>query len=154
MSGLILLDSQYSMKGRLHEMWAADAALCALHPSNRFFTGRIPTIKGDSTEPAPPPMPYTRLAMPGGSRGQRTSTSQYPTQPIEFHIWTDTAEEADLISDAIQNCYQDGDFTYDSGTVHDIHYESTNQSQITKPDYTVWETVVKFTLLTERTRTQ
>jgi hypothetical protein len=151
MPGLILLDTDESLKGELHAMWAADLALIALHPANRLFTGRVPTITGTDTAPAP--MPYTRLAVPGGSRGQRTSTTQYPTQPIEFHLWTDTAEQADSIADAIQDCFQDKDFTYDRGKVLDIHYESTNQAQITKPNYTAWETVVKFTLLTERTRT-
>lgn len=153
MPELYLLNStDLGVKGKLHAMWAANANLVAVHAANRMFTGRVPTIKETGKDPAPPPMPYTRLEEVGGARGVRTSDTQYPTQPIKFHVWTDTASEGDNIADAIVDCYSNSGFEYNTGKAIDIHYETTNQRQIVKPNYTAWETVVSFTLLLMRNR--
>jgi hypothetical protein len=148
--------SYLSFKGTIQEMWAEDPALIVLHPASRFYTGRVPTIKPTSADPAPPAMPYTRLEAKGSGRGERTSSSEMPLEFVKFHIWTDTADEADAIADAVVNCYSNKAWWYTMNTydqkVLDTRYDGTSQSQITEPNYTAWETVVSFTMRTWRER--
>ena len=143
----LLSDTPLNLKGTLQAMWTNNSPLMQLHPDVRFFTGRVPLAKN-----IPQPMPYTRLAMPGGSRGVRTSSTEYPLQMVKFHVWTDTAEEGDAISEAIQDCYRDKAFAYSDGKVIDTRYDSDTQTQIVKPNYTAWETVVGFTMRLMRNR--
>jgi hypothetical protein len=142
-----------SIKGCLQSKWAADVTLCVLHPASRFYTGRVPDVTGADKVAAVTPMPYTRLVMPSGTRGDRTSDTNYSFQMLKLHLWTDTAEEADAIADAIIDCYADAAFTYDSGRVIDTHYDGTTQRQVTQANYTAWETIVNFTMQLVRNRT-
>lgn len=153
MAGLILYDDDLAgLKGTLQSLWAANAALVVLHPASRFYTGRVPDLTANDAT-AVTPMPYTRLAMPRGARDERTSDTNYTLQTLKFHVWTDTAEDADPIAEAIVDCYADVAFSYNNGKVIDTRYDGTAQRQITEPNYTAWETIVSFTMRIVRNRT-
>ena len=149
-------DSLDNLKGTLHQMWEDDATLDALHPVARFYTGRVPSSKPGSAVPAPPDMPYTRLELPSAKRGTRTTDTEYPMQEVKFHLWTDTADEADPVAQAIMDCYvnQAFEFTVGESTskVIDTRDSGITQRQITKPTYTAWETVVCLTMRIMRNR--
>jgi hypothetical protein len=145
-----------SLKGTIQDMWAADPTLTVLHLASRFYTGRVPIIKPTDADPAPPQMPYTRLELPLGARGTRTSSTEYPFQLAKFHVWSETADEADAIVQAIVDCYADTSYSYTANTdtcqVIDTRYDGVTQKQITEPNYTAWESIVTFTLRTMRNR--
>lgn len=140
-----------NLKATIHDLWAADSALSTLHPAERLFTGRIPSsIQGGGTDSGPPEMPYTRLELPCARKGTRTTDTEYPIQDVKFHVWTDTSNEADPISEAILHCYRDQAFYYTVGTttykVIDTRDGGTTQREITMPNYTAWETIVSLTM--------
>ena len=141
-----------SIKGKLQYLWTANTALTALHPVTSFYTGRVPSVAGTNQGAAVTEMPYTRLEMPSGSLAERTSDSNYLFQVVKFHLWTDTAEEADPIANAIEDCFADVSFSYNSGRVIDTKSNGVTQKQIVKPNYTAYETIVTFTMRIMRNR--
>jgi hypothetical protein len=124
----------------IHQRWAADAALSALVPSDRFCTGRVPPSEE---------MPYCRLELPGGSQFQRSRQTLYEKQPIKFHVWTDTFDEGDGIVPEIRRVFANQAFDWATGGVLDCRPAGPpSRSQTALPEIKAWETIVTFAAAT------
>ncbi len=120
----------------IHQLWAADAALSALLPPQRFCTGRVPPSEE---------MPYCRLELPGGSEIQRSRQTLYEKRRMVFHVWTDTFDEGDAIVPQIRRVFANQAFDWGTGGVTDCRPEGpARTSQTTLPEIKAWETVVSF----------
>ena len=128
----------------IHQLWAADSALSALVPPERFCTGRVPPSQE---------MPYCRLELPGGSGIQRSNRTLYEKRPIVFHVWTDTFDQGDAIAPEIRRVLANREFDWQSGGVTDCRPQGPpSTSQTALPEIKAWETVVTFAANTWETR--
>jgi len=128
----------------IHQLWAADNALSALVPPERFCTGRVPPSEE---------MPYCRLELPSGSEIQRSRQTLYEKQRIIFHVWTDTFDEGDSIAPEIRRVFANQEFDWGSGGVTDCKPDGLpSASQTALPEIKAWETVVTFAANTWETR--
>jgi hypothetical protein len=124
----------------IHQLWAADAVLSALVPPRRFCTGRVPPSEA---------MPYCRLELPGGSEIRRSRQTLYEKQPIVFHLWTDTFDEAEAIAAEIRRVLANQTFDWATGGVLDCRPAgSPSMTQTALPEIKAWETVVTFAAAT------
>ena len=142
--GLGTIPKTASLPQAIHAIWAANAALAAAVPADRFITGRVP----GSEE-----MPYVRLELESGGNIQRSRQSQYQKQVCTFHVWTDTFDAGDAIVPAIRAAFANEEFDWGTGGVTDFRQEGTaGTSQVSTPEYKAWETVVTFAASTWETR--
>jgi hypothetical protein len=129
--------------GTLHATWATTATLLALVPASSVFTGRVPSKT---------PMPYVSIQSPTGSRDARTNKNNYGNKEIVFHIWTDTESEGSAIREQIKDTFLNSDFSCSDGNVLDVMYENESQEQVSRPNFTAWETVLTVSLKTAKVR--
>ena len=128
----------------IHQLWAADSALSALLPPERFCTGRVPPSEE---------MPYCRLELPGGSEIQRSNKTLYEKRSIVFHVWTDTFDQGEALAPEIRRVFANQEFDWQSGGATDCRPQgppSTRQTAL--PEIKAWETVVTFAANTWETR--
>jgi hypothetical protein len=130
-----------SLVGKIHEIWEATDSLKA----TEVYTGRIPA------EPAAS-MPYARIEQPAATRRFRSNRNIAKDVEIVFHVWTDTWDEGEALRLAIEAKYQNFGFDYDGGSVLDMIYDTHSSSQPNLPEYTTWETVITYSLVTEEPR--
>ena len=128
----------------IHAIWAANTALAAAVPADRFLTGRVPGSEQ---------MPYVRLELEAGGNIQRTRQTNYQKQTATFHVWTDSFDAGDAIVPALKAAYASEEFDWGTGGVTDFRQEGTaSTSQVNTPEFKAWETVVTFAANTWETR--
>lgn len=121
----------------IHKIWAANAALHAAVPDERFLTGRMPPSEE---------MPYVRLELDGSGNVQRTSSTLYQKQGVVFHVWTDDFDAGEALVPLIRSAFESQEFDWTTGGVLDLRQDGTadtNQTNI--PEIKAWETTVRFT---------
>lgn len=144
MSDLGTISGAATLAQAIHGIWAANTALAAAVPADRFLTGRVP----GSEE-----MPYVRLELEDGGNIQRSKQTLYQKQRVVFHLWTDAFDSGDSVVPLIQAAYASMAFDWGTGGVTDFRQEGTaSTSQVNTPEFKAWETVVTFTANTWESR--
>jgi hypothetical protein len=129
----------------IHARWSASTALCALVPSARFCTGRVPASEE---------MPYVRLELQGGTEMLRSHETLYEKRPIVFHVWTDTFDSGDAVAAAIRAAFAHAAFDWGTGGVLDCRpLGGPAARQIARAEFKAWETIVRFQAMTWEQRT-
>jgi hypothetical protein len=137
-----------TLLGSLGQIWARSQRLCALIPSHRVCTGRIPS----TTEY---PMPYASIMEQAGHRRHRTNVTRYEIAPVTFHIWVGESMVGlgEEIEQAVIDVYADGGWRYAGGLVIDVLDEGpAAKNQVVQPDYKYWEILKVFSLCVQRRR--
>jgi hypothetical protein len=78
--------------GALHDYWADTAALTALVPAARVFTGRVP---GGTAEP------YVAIVPAGKRQAIRTNSGKADWRTVQFQVISSTFASGEAIADAI-----------------------------------------------------
>jgi hypothetical protein len=127
-----------SLEQELHEQWAADAALIALVPAARVFTG---FAVGDPT------LPYVVLDDVSRAAQLRASTAGAVDRvELCFQIYTDDLDEAKAIAEAVRQQFDRTSFALSSGTVLSMR-EAESAERL--HDSGVWQLSTKYSALIE-----
>jgi len=127
----------------IHDLWESEAALEALLPAERVFTGRVPQFKA---------MPYASIESSTSSPHVRTNDSMARDVGLTIHVWTETYAEGDAIRQEIEAAFANRTIETDDGNVLDVTIESSGSLQEDDPSETTWQTVIQLGLLVSRAR--
>lgn len=120
----------------IHAIWAANAALCAVIPLERFCTGRIPPSEE---------MPYVRVEFNSNGNVALTNRTLYQKGDIVLHIWTDDFDTGDAIAGLVRQAFDLQEFDWITGGVLNFRLSGTpNSTQTTIPEIKAWETIASF----------
>lgn len=136
-----------NIEAQIHTLWPTIAALEAVLPVARVFTGRAPT----GTE-----KPYAVIGRPGSSHRERTDKGNYRDVQIRIQHWVawDQFATGESIQSEIEKGFDSRAFDTDDGRVIDMtHKDGFNvpDAEATKSD---WQFVTIFSLATRRDRVQ
>ena len=130
-------------------MWNNNAALCALIPFNRVFTGRIPQTELYR-------FPYVSILATQGSQTHRTDKTRYSHGPVSFHIWVDDAqlELAETVAQAITDAYADRCWSLsdDAKVIDVLDLGEATAIQTDLPNVKAWEVIKLFIVCVQRAR--
>ena len=127
-----------SLEKEIHQQWAADAALIALVPAARLFTG---FATGDPT------LPYVVLDDVSRERRARTSTAGAVDRvELCFHVYTDDLDQAKEITEAVRQQFDRTSFALTQGAV--LSMNETDSIERLHDDG-VWQSSTKYSVLIE-----
>ena len=135
------------MMTAIHTLWPTIAALEALLPVARVFTGRVP---------AGVAFPRAAITRPGSTGDSRTNDSLYRTVSIQISVWVKAA--AYLAGEAIQEAIEDGfsaqGFSTTAGRALDVLIENSFSMFEDDPVNPLWQFVTTLAITEGRSRVQ
>jgi hypothetical protein len=136
-----------NIEAQIHTLWPTIAALEAVLPVARVFTGRA---RGS------PPMPYACLTVPGSSTRARTSQGMLRDVQLRIQHWVAHNDFPDgrTIQERIEEGFGNRAFDTDDGRVIDMRHEDSFHLQDSEATSADWQFVTIFSLRTRRDRTQ
>lgn len=133
-----------TLHAALIDLWESEAALAALLPAAKVYTGRVPF--GVT-------LPYASIDQPSMSGRARSNGSEFADVAIRLSVWSATYAAGQAIADAIEQAFGNRKLTYGGCTVLDFRHESTNSEQEEDPEERAWRFIIQFSALRIRTRT-
>jgi hypothetical protein len=132
---------------RIHTLWPTIAALEAVQPVARVFTGRVP--EGTAK-------PYASITRPGSTTHTRTTFGMLRDVQIRIQHWVDrdAFSDGEAIQAAIEEGFGNRAFDTDDGRVIDMRHEESFHIQDSESTKSDWQFVTIFSLLVRRDRTQ
>lgn len=128
----------------IHTLWAATAALEALLPVARVFTGRVP---------AQPQQPYATILSPLSPTFQRTDKGMIREVQIRIQVWPLDFATGRAIQNAIDDGFSNTAFDLDAGRVVDLQHDDSSSLQEVESDDASWQFISTFTAVAHKART-
>ena len=128
----------------IHTKWATIAALEALLPAARVFTGRAM---------GSPVKPYASIIVAAMPTEERSDKGMFRAANVRIQVWSTDYDSGKAIQSAIEAGFENTDFALDDGTVFDMQHDDSAALQEEDSTDSIWQFVTIFTAKCREDRT-
>ncbi len=126
------------------DKWSTIAALEALLPAARVFTGRIPSGTAQ---------PYAMITIPTGPHTERSDKRMRQTYNVRIQVWPLTYDTGEAIQAAIEDGFSNIGMDLDDGNVSDVRHVDSAQLQEEDTTDSSWQFITVFDAVAGKDRT-